>query len=321
MKHYGARMNNSETLGKHIDPSTLVASNDSNEEKTNELNSQLGVHTADLDDIKHIRFLNLHKHLHILKVIDMLFELVKVTQQHRAVSLALLGGFQSYSRKIDEIEADTTRLLKLIGLERKQYTTLIDDNEWNTIVNEWQIVKHQWRQDDALHNFEIHTHLVDQLLTLIWTIFHRSKETTLIKNNLADFEIFILRDLPKLIEVLGQIRGLTTYTSAIGSCETKYHMRLNFLVNEAEAKRMSIETKLGTFQALWKDQFLSNDIVDVIHSHTNELLTTIKQEHLSAGPITVSADTMYEMATRVLNIYLLYAEACLKIFNKHSAPE
>ncbi len=154
-----------------------------------------------------------------------LLELITHIQQHRGATLAILGGDDFFEMRLSAIKPYVLEDLQEVQQLRKN---LISDAIWESLCAEWFTVNYHWRQDSAFHNFELHTHLIQQLLKIFKEFLQGPLFTHLDDNHLPIAKL-TMNELPELMETAAQIRGIGTHCLASGVQEKAFADRLGFL--------------------------------------------------------------------------------------------
>ena len=160
-----------------------------------------------------------------LDLCQQLLELITHVQQHRGATLAILGGDDFFESRLAAIKPRVLENLQEVQKLRKEF---IKNNAWENLCAEWFTVNYHWRQDNAFHNFELHTHLIQQLLKS-----YKEFLDSLIFQNLdsahAPIAKLSLNELPELMETAAQIRGIGTHCLASGNEDKVFTDRLGYL--------------------------------------------------------------------------------------------
>jgi hypothetical protein len=160
-----------------------------------------------------------------LNLCGQILDLITHIQQHRGATLAILAGDDFFETRLNAIKP---RVLKNLQDVQALRTDFITNNTWETLCAEWFTVNNHWRHDNAFHNFELHTHLIQQLLKL-FRDFCDSPIFQNLENNHARLAKLTLQELPELMETTAQIRGIGTHCLVSGDSDKVFTDRLGFL--------------------------------------------------------------------------------------------
>ena len=257
------------------------------------------VHMSDLAALHQ----NQQLRIKALDLIKSLFEQVRVVQQHRAATNAALAGNPFFDSKTRVLAREVNSRFK--ELERQQQTCIdvIDERQWQDIRDAWQTVHLQWRQDEIIENFELHSHLVKQLLYFISILGNRVEDLIETDCHHQALSHYVLSDVPLFVELLGQIRALGTSTAVIGVMDSACEMRLRFLMGQLQKQQVTVKQQA---------QYLSQDALDITSSLIDALLCEPKLERLSAivmhdllsgREIVTSADEIFTLSTQIIDAH------------------
>ncbi|OZG74274.1 hypothetical protein BTA51_04465 [Hahella sp. CCB-MM4] len=154
-----------------------------------------------------------------------LLELITHVQQHRGATLAILAGDDFFEMRLAAIKPYVLEDLQEVQQLRNN---LITDEVWESLCAEWFTVNYHWRQDSAFHNFELHTHLIQQLLKIFKDFLHSPLFSHLDEMHQPIAKL-TLNELPELMETAAQIRGIGTHCLASSLQEKAFADRLGFL--------------------------------------------------------------------------------------------
>ena len=160
-----------------------------------------------------------------LNLCSQILELITDIQQHRGATLAILAGDDFFESRLGVIKPRVLKSLQEVQALRENFIT---NNTWETLCAEWFTVNYHWRQDNAFHNFELHTHLIQQLLKL-FKDFCDSSNFQNLEKSFIPLARLTLQEFPELMETTAQIRGIGTHCLASGNGEKIFTDRLGFL--------------------------------------------------------------------------------------------
>ncbi len=158
------------------------------------------------------------------KLLDLMLEI----QRHRAASLASLGGDLFFENRIFNIQKNTTQRLLELSRNSEQ---LLTQQELRQLNGEWITIRSQWQKDSVMQNFLLHGHLINLILRINSSICARAGHTQLDSQHQA-LAHYCLNDLPRLIEVAAQARGLATHCAAQKTNSDKIMSKIKYLVDE-----------------------------------------------------------------------------------------
>lgn len=193
---------------------------------------------------------------HIRQLIGLLADI----QRHRACSLAILSGNLSFEPLARSLQRKIRARLDFLD-SQNDLRDVIEPRQWQYLLNEWHVVGYGWRQDNVLHNFELHAHLIEKLINIVREAGRRildsdscaaTRANTRLSPTLTDFLFFT--HLYQL-ETLGRLRGLGTHLAQAGhqdkNCiDDKNHCniqsRVRFLLHCAQQEQAAAQALLAT---------------------------------------------------------------------------
>ncbi len=235
-----------------------------------------------------------------LDLCKVLLELIQNLQQHRGATLAVLGGDHFFETRIQALEPHILKALRTLD---RQSTQFLDPLDWRRLYSEWFTVHRQWRQDSAIHNFELHTHLIQEVQKQLWAVATRSGHADQDLNQQQAARL-TLQDLPQLMEHVAQFRGLATHAAAGGVCDPEFRVRLEYLNREISRQFQSLEqamihqetldTRLGRQHPLLFDSL----------ERWGKLHRRIEVEILAVEVVQTSPDALFaEVSLLISNLY------------------
>ena len=256
-------------------------------------------------DMSNLAALHQNQQLRIkaLDLVKSLFEQVRVVQQHRAATNAALAGNPFFESKTRVLAREVNSRFKELERQQQDCLDVIDSRQWDDIRNAWQTVHLQWRQDEIIENFELHSHLVKQLLSYISILGNKVEDLIETGSQHQALSHYVLNDVPSFIELLGQIRALGTSTAVVGIMDDACDMRLRFLMGQLQKQQIKVKQQA---------QHLSQEALDITSSLIDALLCEPKLERLtgivmhdllSGRDIVTTADEIFTLSTQIIDAH------------------
>ncbi|MGB3667627.1 MAG: hypothetical protein WA963_11765 [Bermanella sp.] len=256
-------------------------------------------------DMSNLAALHQNQQLRIkaLDLVKSLFEQVRVVQQHRAATNAALAGNPFFESKTRVLAREVNSRFKELERQQQECLDVIDSRQWEDICNAWQTVHLQWRQDEIIENFELHSHLVKQLLSYISVLGNKVEDLIETGSQHQALNHYVLNDVPSFIELLGQIRALGTSTAVVGVMDDACEMRLRFLMGQLQKQQIKVKQQA---------QHLSQEALNITSSLIDALLCEPKLERLSGivmhdllsgREIVTSADEIFTLSTQIIDAH------------------
>jgi len=208
-----------------------------------------------------------------------LLDLMLEIQRHRAAVLASLGGDLFFENRLWSIQKISNKLMTELSQKSQG---LLKNKELNQLYGEWKTIQSQWQKDSIIQNFQLHSYLIRLILKIIIDINKKISQTqqNIEYQALSDYS---MSQLPQLIEVAAQARGLATHCAAQASNPKELISRISCLINSIQStneraqsiitnsstryyhiiqqarSRHNNESHLGTFIAQLQDHFSDNN--------------------------------------------------------------
>lgn len=170
------------------------------------------------------------------QVIDLMSQI----QRHRGSILSLLGGSESFGEQVSQLQQSINQQIGQLREPLTQDHSLA----WQQLGAEWLVIESPWQPEQALHVFELHNYLIDQLMTLVAELANTSQLMTASSSESTQFSRFIFQEMLQTIEFLGRIRALACYTTALGEQSNDLKLRLGYL------NKRGYESCAGLYQQL-----------------------------------------------------------------------
>ncbi len=243
-----------------------------------------------------------------LRLIRQLIELLSLIQQHRASSLAVLGGTTHFRQRTYGLQ----RSIHEKAAQLQDSGEGFDRQRWRAILTEWFTIKGHWHKDDPLDNFELHNYLIEQLALLIWDT---AKGSELMSDSMRGSQLseFAFKHLINYIESLGRLRGLSTYVTSRGLPEDEssraLRRRLSHLHQVCEDTSNRHQQALSQLPSEFQHELdCEPPLVDNLQL-TQEFLNLVRDAILEREVLKVDSDEVFYHATRAI-------EAELRLFHK-----
>ena len=186
------------------------------------------------------------EHEGALLLIRQLNRLIKAVQRHRGVSMALLAGNKDYRGEFSQLQTQLQRRLATLEVFASENQLLSTQDKQN-LNHAWVTIRSDWEGDKVNDNFELHSHLIQQLLAMI------SDLASMLKSPLAggsgakvedrvSMLSFVCSAMPRLIEDIARIRGATSYMVALGSEHSFDEAKVRFWMGSVKQECSTINS-------------------------------------------------------------------------------
>jgi hypothetical protein len=238
-----------------------------------------------------------------LEVVKALYDQVRVVQQHRAATNGALGGNPFFESKTRMLAREINTRFKELDRQLADVSELFDALRWDDIGNEWQTVHLQWRQDQVIENFELHSHLVRQMLDFIADIGERAESLIMRDKHQQALAQYVFRGLPSFIEIMGQMRALGTHATVISECTDACGMRLRFLLQQIQSQQVSVREQMSRLSPEAFSKTTSLIDVHLCEPKLDKLQKCIEQDILKARKIDLNPDELFTRCTEIMDAH------------------
>ena len=248
-------------------------------------------------------------------LIRQLNRLIKAVQRHRGISIGLLAGNKGYQKEFQRLQTQLERRLATLEVFASA-NDLLSVQEKQNLANAWVTIRSDWEGDRVNDNFELHSHLIQQLLSMIDTLalnlkrpFLRtlergSGEADLIEErNKSEVLDFTCSALPRLIEDVARIRGATSYMVAVGDAHELDEAKIRFWIGSVRGYCQAVSE-----QAAQLDIFGDSSPFKRISMKQTELMLTKVLDVVDSvaflGHASLAGSTnIFDLATDVIERY------------------
>ena len=262
--------------------------------------------------------------LDALNLIKQLNHMVKAVQRHRGMSMGLLGGNALFREEFTKLQHQIAGRLELFSAFTAGHQPLINQRDRDNLHSAWRTISHDWQEDSVIDNYELHCHLIEQLLAMIASLAKQMEQplAAILANNnepakiyatgavypnrLKQLEVlhFSTRLMPSVSEQIGRIRALATYTAALGYCDADYATKLRYAIQCTRVNNEKLRNQTKRMEPmLEKDSPLLSQLKSYEIKLTF-LLNMIEQDILTEGKITADSNRLFELATDIIDMYL-----------------
>jgi len=265
-----------------------------------------------------------HQRLDALNLVKQLSHITKAVQRHRGMSMGLLGGNALFREEFTRLQRQIAERLNLFIAFAARGNQLVPQRDQGNLQSAWLTISHDWQEDSVIDNYELHCHLIEQLLGLLATLAKQLEQpiaallananeptqiyatTTIYPNRFKQLEVlhFSTRLMPAVAEQIGRIRALATYTAALGYCDADYASKLRYVIQCTRVNNEKLRHQAKRMEGiLEKDSPLLNQLKSYEIKLTF-LLNMVEQDVLKEGKLAADSNRLFELATDIIDMYL-----------------
>ena len=274
-----------------------------------------------------------------LSLISQLNHLVIAVQKHRGYSLGLLGGDGAFEEEFDRLQGRLERRLATLEAFARQTSGLLTSMDQQNLHLAWQTIRHDWQDDDVNDNFELHSHFIEQLLAMTYSVAKQLEQPLAsLPSNGAQPETmqsetsssssyprlfqqievinFATKQLPQMIEQIGKVRGLATFVSSVGKVDYVSDRKLRYLVQHARELNEKLRQQAQRLEDVVDEKIeglseLKNHEIKLFY-----LLNLIESDVLSGRVIKTNSQRLFELATEIIDIYWSTVNSALSLLQR-----
>jgi len=258
-----------------------------------------------------------------LLLIKQLIHMIKAVQRHRGMSMGMLGGNTLFKDDFYRLQTQLAQRLELFIAFALRTENLLSARDKENLQSAWLTISHDWQQDSVIDNYELHCHLIEQLLGLLATLAKQleqpiaaiiaNNEPTLVHasgavypNRFKQLEVlhFSTRLMPSVAEQIGRIRALATYTAALGYCTADHASKLRYVIQCTKVNNEKLRHQAKRMESILdKDSPLLSQLKSYEIKLTF-LLNMVEQDVLKDDKVLADSNRLFEIATDIIDMYL-----------------
>lgn len=229
-----------------------------------------------------------------LKQLSATRQLLEHLPQHRGSANALLNGDTSFQNKVVELQNSIQHDIDNINTSLNSHANnpALQDR-WAHIQSNWYSLRKTLNSLSPAASFEHHTSLIAELIYLIQDICDRSQLSNNSKHKASATLCF--HQLPNVIELCGQARGIGTGVAAQGHTTTATHIKLSFLQQHLHTSLEKINQHLQH-----KHHDIDSQLITQCCNKTQHFLDTLDKKILTPDKIDLKASDFFDQGSAAI---------------------
>lgn len=269
-----------------------------------------------------------HKRLSAVNTIKQLVSLCRETQQHRGLGMGLLAGNEHFTERFSRLQVQMKRRIQILDALFHEPHCQLNTNDLNSINNGWQTIKEGWHDDSVLENFQFHGHFIEQQLKVIIRLSLclntplgeslGGLSTSGDKNErYTKLLEFICTSLPKLIELIGKIRALSTHAATCGHYIEEYDKQLKYFCQCVQSEKLQIIHTAEELHRHMGHQMPSLLLLQTYEFKLSAFIDKVSQQVVEQELIKITSNDIFSMATEVMDTYWRVVDDGLDALMRH----
>jgi len=259
--------------------------------------------------------------LDTLTLTKQLIQMIKAVQRHRGMSMGALGGDARFRTELTQLQIQLERRLELVQAFAARSPNLLSDRDRENLNNAWLTISRDWQEDAVVDNYELHCHLIEQLLSMVAALGKQLElptsqalsatplqlpENSQYPNRFKYLEVlhFSTRLMPAVAEQIGRIRALSTYASALGSCDKDVASKLRYAIQCTRVNNEKLRHQTKRLEGLLdKDLSLLSQLKSY-ELKLDFLLTMVENDVVNPHQINADSQRLFVLASDIIDMYL-----------------
>ncbi len=256
-----------------------------------------------------------------LNLIHQINHLVKEVQNHRGISMGLLAGNRVLEKDLDMLQSRIGRRLATLDAFASMSDGLFGQRDRDSIQFAWDSIRENWQDDKLSENFELHSFFIEQLFAVCAQVV-KSIEVPMLESwgdtvRVGTFSVgeysrhtqqvellnFSCSVLPNMIETIAKIRGLASFSAAIGGAQYEHDRKLRFLLQCAREQNEIIHQRAQRLYAVLNGEFNAKYVIGELETKFAHLIDLVDKDILSGNAIHSSSSQLFELATSIVDKY------------------
>lgn len=267
-------------------------------------------------------------------LIKQLAQIIKAAQRHRGMSMALLGGNELFRDDFNHLQQQLERRLIALQAFASGTQNLFSQRDQENLRNAWVTISRDWQEDSVIDNYELHCHLIEQLLGMLATLAKLLEQPVSVQlyehmngaetsaptpqhpHRFKHLEVlhFSTRLMPAVVEQIGRIRALSSYAAALGYCDNHHDVKLRYVIQCTKVNNEKLRHQARRLETILQGDL---SILGQLKSYEIKLmflLDMIEGDVLGNSKITADSSRLFSLATDIIDTYLRVIDEGINLF-------
>ncbi len=312
-----------------VDPLKPMASNKVSLQQVSELGDVENNQDQEQDEAQYHAFCSAYQQRELaLNLVNQLNHFVKDVQRHRGISMGILGGNRAFETDFYRLQVQIDRRLATLEAFACRGEELFSLRDKENIHFAWRTIRHDWQGDKVGENFELHSHFIEQIFQVKNLIAKRLEQPIISEftasqdndenqqshppqslkalprlNQQIELINFICALLPNMIECMAKIRGLASFSAAVGSAEYDHDRKLRYLSQVAREQNDKIRHCAQRLHDVLGGEINAKYTIGEMETKFMHFIELVTHDVLSGKTITSSSSQIFTLATVLIDTY------------------
>lgn len=223
--------------------------------------------------------------------------LLELFPQHRGMANALLKGDESFRPPLEKLQRQVNSQLQTMHQLLDEPSASCEPHVLQTIEQQWEAIRNQLLTLPAKKSFTLHTRLIGSVIERMQDDSLELEALTSNNESLRMLLIMLTRELPQVVESMGQARGIGTGVAAQRVSNVANRVNLKFLHDKTSTivnrKLVPAHTVISHYQGM-------EEVIDKAVSSAREFLDLLESQLITSAKPTVAPDQFYQQGTMAI---------------------
>lgn len=255
-----------------------------------------------------------------IRHIKQLLHMMRSLQRHRGMTMGTLGGNFRFRDDLDQLHAQLERRLQLLMAFSCEHAALMSERDHTNLCNAWETISNNWQQDSVIDNYELHCHLIEHMLTLIGSLgkhleypaSHELRRRSASHHDqphphrfkLLELLHFTTRLMPSVLENIGRIRALSTYSAAVGYCDHDFSTKLRYVISCTRVNNEKLRHQSKRLDSMIGADLPSLQLLKSYEIKLDVLLSMVESDIIESSHLSADSSRFFNLASDIMDAYL-----------------